>query len=451
MKIKKLTEGKINKLVFTLAMPMLLNGLLELTYNLVDMFWIAKINSKSVASIGTAGLFIWIGFTLAQLATVGTQIRASQEIGNRDFNKSLNYQGRGLQLGLFIGIIYGIMLISFNGELISIFKLKDKYVIDNATSFLYIIGLYMPFTFMNLVYATIYNAKGLGSIPLKISGIAILMNMCLDPLLIFKFNMGVEGAGIATLIATITQFTIYTVYTLKKENIIKKNLFNTLDFKIKKEILKLGIPPFLLNFTHASTSVFITAIVSKFGSDAIAVQKVGSQIESISWGTAIALSIAISTFVGQNIGAKKYNRVKKGYNVTFKMSLAISSIVVILFLFTPKILLKPFFGTDSSIILLGVDYFRILSVAIFFQSVEIMTSGAFNGLGKTIKPAIISVSSNIIRIPLAIYLSKDNILGLNGIWWAITITSVVKGVIMYIAYKITVYKLFKSKINEKRR
>ncbi len=444
MKIKDLTKGNISKLIIMLSLPMLANGLLDMMYNVVDMFWIAKINSDAVASVGTAGFFIWAGFTIGQLISIGTQVKSSQEIGKEDFKKALLYQRTGLQLAFIIGAIYALMIFIFNKNLIGIFNIESAEVVKNARSYLYIVSIFIPFIFMNIIYASIYNSKGLSLIPLKVSAVSIVINIILDPIFIFNFNLGVKGAGIATLIATGIQFTTYTIYTIRKEDIINIGIFSKIDKKCVKEILKLGFPPFVFNFVHLIVAIVLTRIVSKFGAEAIAVQKVGSQMESISWGTAVALSVAVSSFTGQNVGAKKFRRVREGYNKTLLITLSISCVAFLAFVFLPEILLSPFFGKEPEVMLLGVSYFHILSIALLFQGVEIMTAGAFNGLGKTKPPAIISIIFNLLRIPLALYLSQENMLGLEGIWWAISISTIFKGTIMVASYKFTERKLLRE-------
>jgi Na+-driven multidrug efflux pump len=184
--------------------------------------------------------------------------------------------------------------------------------------------------------------------------------------------------------------------------------------------------------------MIIARIIAGWGTTAIAVQKVGSQIESISWLTAGGFQSAMSAFIGQNLGARKLDRVKTGYFV----GLAIVSVIgvfatVLLFFFAEP--LFAVFVEESETITLGIDYLRILAASQLFMCIEITTAGAFYGLGKPFPPPIVGISFNALRIPMAIGLSATS-LGLNGIWWAISISSILKGTVLTAWYIILIRK-----------
>ena len=172
----------------------------------------------------------------------------------------------------------------------------------------------------------------------------------------------------------------------------------------------------------------IARIIAQWGPTAIAVQKVGSQIESISWMTAGGFQTAMGAFVGQNFGAKKWERVKRGYIVGMVIVSIIGILATLLLVFGARPLFTIFIQEEEAI-RLGIDYLIILGYSQFFMCIEITTAGAFHGLGKTVPPSIVSISLNLLRIPVALILSATS-LGLNGIWWAISISSMFKGLII---------------------
>ncbi|WP_242947321.1 MATE family efflux transporter, partial [Clostridium haemolyticum] len=151
-----------------------------------------------------------------------------------------------------------------------------------------------------------------------------------------------------------------------------------------------------------------------WGNVAIAVQKVGSQIESISWMTAGGFQTAISTFVGQNYGAKKWDRIIDGYKAAVIIVGTIGVFATCLLIFGAEPIFS-FFIPEKSTIPYGVDYLKILGISQFFMCMEIATAGAFNGMGKTVPPAIVGIVFTGLRIPSALMVSKY--LGLNGVWW----------------------------------
>jgi putative MATE family efflux protein len=240
--------------------------------------------------------------------------------------------------------------------------------------------------------------------------------------------MGIEGAAIATITAQFAVCLIFLIY-IRKEKVLFHGwrLFDTPDLKKLKKITRLGLPVAFQSGLFTLISMIIARIISDWGPIAIAVQKVGSQIEALSWMTAGGFSTAISAFVGQNYGAKKWDRIRKGYLAGITTVGIIGLLVTILFVVAPEPIFSAFIPNDKIAIKYGISYLQILGVSQVFMCIEIATGGAFNGLGRTVPPSIISIVFNALRIPMALALSAIPILGLNGIWWSISISSILKG------------------------
>ncbi|WP_253199492.1 MATE family efflux transporter [Clostridium tagluense] len=173
--------------------------------------------------------------------------------------------------------------------------------------------------------------------------------------------------------------------------------------------------------------MIIARILSQWGSTPIAVQSVGSQIESITWMTAGGFQTALSAFVGQNFGAKKWDRIYKGYFISLAIISIIGTITSCLLIFFPSPIFSIFIS-EKAVIKDGIVYLRILGVSQLFMCIEMTTAGAFNGLGRTMPPSIVGIVLNVLRIPGALLLSM--FLGLSGVWWSISISSMLKGLIL---------------------
>ncbi|MDO5415989.1 MAG: MATE family efflux transporter, partial [Lachnospiraceae bacterium] len=199
-----------------------------------------------------------------------------------------------------------------------------------------------------------------------------------------------------------------------------------------KTIIRVGLPAGFQNMIYCMISMVLTRFVSNWGDQAIAVQRVGSQIESISWMTADGFALAINAFVAQNFGGKKFDRVKKGY-------MTAAAIVCVWGLFTTSVLVfgrRPVFSlfiSEADVVPMGMEYLRILGYSQLFMSMESMTAGALSGLGKTFQCSVIMILLTVIRIPLAMLLGPA--LGLNGIWWALSISSITKGIVFFLYYQ----------------
>ena len=171
----------------------------------------------------------------------------------------------------------------------------------------------------------------------------------------------------------------------------------------------------------------------------IAVQKVGSQIEAISWMTAGGFQTAMATFVGQNYGAKQWPRVFRGYFSGMTIMSIIGILTSLLLIFAARPLFSIFVPGEEETIMYGIVYLRILGLSQLFMCIESTTAGAFNGLGKTVPPSIVGILFNGLRVPAALFLSSTS-LGLNGVWWAISISSIFKGMVLTTWYLIMLKK-----------
>jgi Na+-driven multidrug efflux pump len=254
-------------------------------------------------------------------------------------------------------------------------------------------------------------------------------------------HLGIKGAALATIMSQFVVTIVFVILGKSFNNIYSHvSLLSKPDKQIVKSIMKLGVPPFLQTGLHAVISMILAKIIAQFGPVAVAVQSIGSQIESISWMTSEGFSSSISAFVGQNYGAKKLERIKDGYKQGIQILGSIGIFASLLLIFAAKFLFAIFVPNDPIAINEGIIYLRILGLSQFFMCIEIGTIGAFNGLGKTLQPTVNGVVLNILRIPAALILSST-ILGLSGVWWSISISSILKGIILFIWFRFVLAKL----------
>ncbi len=431
-----LTQGNILNKLIKLAMPIMGTSFIQMSYNLVNMIYLGRVSSSAVAAIGTAGFFTWLANAFAFIPKTGAEIGISQSIGRKNNKDIKGYVKNTIQLDVVLGFIYGIVMIVLRKQLIGFFKLNSEYVVNMAENYLLIISLGMVFYLITPVFTGIFNGYGDSKTPFKINTIGILMNMIMDPFLIFGIGpfprLEVVGAAIGTIVSQAAADALF-LYEIKRKTKLLDNisLLKKMDKFYIKRIFKLGTPVALQNGFFCIIGMFIARIVASFGEVPVAVQKVGSQIEAISWMTAGGFSTAVSAFVGQNYGAKKWDRIYKGYFTSLLAMSCIGIFATLLLVFGARPLFALFIP-DEKVIPYGVDYLRILGYSQLFMCIEITTAGAFNGIGRTIPPALNGIILTGLRIPAAIILSKPNILGLNGVWWSISLSSILKGIVITI-------------------
>lgn len=430
----KLTEGNIYKILFKLAFPIMGTSFIQMAYGLINMIYLGRVSSSAVASVGTASFFTWLANSIIFIPKTGAEIGVSQSVGKGKKEDIILYIKNNIQINIILGIIYGLFLAIFRKDLIGFFNIHDAYVVNSASLYLLVMALGINFIFINPVLTGIFNGYGNSRTPFIINTIGLFINMILDPLLIFGLGpfhrMEVLGAAIATVISQLVVTLIFIIYIYKRTNLFKGvKLLNLPDKKYIIKIFKVGLPVSLQNGMFCIFAMIIARIISGFGEIPIAVQKVGSQIEAISWMSAGGFSTAVAAFVGQNYGAHKLNRINEGYKKAMVIVCFIGVFTSLLLIFGARPIFSIFIPEKEAIVL-GADYLRILGYSQLFMCIEITTAGAFNGLSKTIPPSIVSIVFTGLRIPAAIILSRPTMLGLNGVWWAISISSIIKGVVI---------------------
>lgn len=429
-----LTEGNILNILMKLSLPIMGTSFIQMSCNLINMLYLGRLSSSSVAAVGTAGFFTWLATGIIFVPRAGAEIGVSQSMGRKKIQDAKKYVQNTLQLDIILGIIYALVLIIFRKQLIGFFNLGDKNIIHMAETYLTVISLGMSFYFINPIFTGIFNGYGDSKTPFKINTVGLLINIVVDPFIIFGIGpfpaLGVVGAAIGTVMGQFVVTIIFLYNIFKKTDLFNEvHIFDKPDLKFLKKIFHFGLPIALQNVLFTVFAMFIARIVASFGDTAIAVQKVGSQIEALSWMTAEGFATAMGAFIGQNFGAKKWDRINKGYT-TAMIGISTVGIATSLLLILGGRALFAVFIPEADVIPYGADYLRILGFSQLLMCYEITTAGAFNGLGKTIPPAVVGIVFTALRIPGAIWLSKPNMLGLNGVWWSISISSVLKGVVL---------------------
>jgi len=438
-KMKKidLTEGSAIKVLTTLSVPIMGSSLLQFTYNLVDMLWVGGLGSGAVASIGSSSFYIGLGYSINSLVIIGTGIKVAHALGKKEEVEVKEYINAGILINTIIGLIFGILLISIGRSLIGFLHLGNPIVEKDAYLFLAISGPTLFFAFFNLLYARILGSFGNNKLAFKINSIGVIANIILDPIFIYVFKLGVLGASIATMLANIIMFALYL---LESSGMLKFSLQIKIDYKKVKEIIILGFPMAFQRILFTIINIFLARIIAIFGSDAIAAQKIGLQIESITYMVIGGLHGAIAAFTGQNFGAKKYDRIKEGYNAALKIGIVYSLFMAFLFIFfnTPFIKL---FVRDENTIVIARAYLQVVAFSQIFSTIETISNGLFTGIGKPKISSIISVVFTALRIPMALVLIKP--FGITGIWISISVSSILKGSVAYLLYRIEVKRKFK--------
>lgn len=439
-----LLEGSILGKLAKLALPIMLTSFIQMAYNLVDMIWIGKLGSAAVASVGAAGIFLWIADSCYSVAKMGGQIKVAHAIGEGNPDKARYFAAAAFRLGGIVTALFILLVICGHQLMVGLFRLTDPKTHNDAVAYLLITGTAgVAFSMINQVFTGLYTGIGDSKSPFWVTGTGLALNLVLDPVLIFGVGpipaLGVAGAAIAT---AGSQGIVTLLFLLMSQ--LQKGFFKGLPLWKKlggnylKQVWKMGLPIGIQNVFMSGLSLIVASLVAGWGANAVAVQKVGGQVESLSWMISGGFSMAVNAFIGQNFGAKKIKRVKGAYQTATVLMLIWGMLCTLALTLLPGPIFQIFIR-EPEVLPMGVSYLQILGISQLFMCIEASSTGAFNGLGETRIPSVASIVLNLARIPLALLLSSTS-LGLDGIWWAISISSICKGIFLTVGYFIYIRK-----------
>jgi len=416
--MKDLTKGPEGKVILLFTLPMLLGNVFQQLYNVVDSVIVGRfIGKEALAAVGASFPVIFLIVSLIMGFTMGSSVLVSQYFGAGKENKVKQTIETAFITLFFAGIILTILGLLSSSHILKLLNTPSD-VFRQAR-------IYLDIIFSGLIFLFGYNSlsailRGLGDskTPLYLLIVSTFINIVLDLIFILVFRWGIAGAAIATVLSQAVSFFGAAVYLHKKKGYFT---FHPKVIKFNSEIffrsMKIGLPSGVQQSLVSAGMMAITRIVNGFGTNAIAAFTAAGRIDSFAIMPAMNFSLALTSFVGQNIGAKKTDRIKKGVLATFLMSLSIAvcmSLIVILF---GKYLLMMF-NTDPSVIFIGYRYLFIVG---FFYSVftaMFLFNGALRGAGDTVIPMFITLLGMwFIRVPAAHFFSRR--MGTDGIWWSI--------------------------------
>lgn len=427
-----LTKGDITKSLFKLSIPLALTAFIQITYNFVDIFFLGRLGKDAIAGVGIAGFLFWIANAITLIPKIGTGVYASHAFGRSDDRETIKVLNNGYILTIGISIFYSLFLFLFSNYYVNFYGLTES-ASAYARDYLHIISFGMIFFFINPVLSQSFQSLGNSLTPFKINTIGLITNIIIDPILIFGYGpiprLEAKGAALATVMAQIVVTLIFVFNIFRKNKIIKSAISS---FHYRRSwvfsIFKMGFPAALMSSFMATISIILNKFMADFGEAAVAAYTVGSQLEAITWNTTEGLQVGIAAMVGQNYGAGLMERVKESIKKSFVILLVIGTISMLVLFALRYQLFKLFVPNDKETIELGAIYLAILSFSQIFMATEIGLTGAFNGLGDTKTPAIIGMVSDFSRIPISKILMP--IFGVSGVWLAMSLTSVAKGLLI---------------------
>jgi putative MATE family efflux protein len=431
--MKDLTVGKESRIIFQFALPMLIGNVFQQIYTLINSIIVGNfVGKEALAAVGASFPLIFTLISLIIGIAVGATIVIAQHFGAKDMKSVTRAIDTLLVFTLIASVVVSIIGILVSKPIFKLTRLSED-VLPMAVSYfnIYMIGLVFGFGFNSI--SAILRGMGDSKTPLYFLVIATVMNIGLDFLFVLGFHWGVQGTAWATVISQGVALAFAIMY-LNRTHEFFRITWRKPDFDraILKKSLTIGLPVGIQQALVALSMVAMYWLVNRFGTDVTAAFSVAYRIDSFASMPAMNFAMALSAFVGQNIGASKPERVKHGLLSTFYMTSIISIAISLICIFFAGPVMR-LFTADAAVIEVGKDYLRIVTGFYIVFSSMFVVGGVMRGAGDTMVPMLLTlVSLWVVRIPLGYFMSQT--MGYHGIWWCIPIAWVVGLALSFIYY-----------------
>jgi putative MATE family efflux protein len=425
-----LLEGPILRSLISLAIPIAVANILQAAYQLIDAFWVGRLGGSAVAavSVSTPIMFLTIGLG-AGLAIAGSTLVAQYfGAGNREMVDHVAAQT--LLMVVLVSVVLGSVGYIAAPAVLRLMGVAPD-VFAGAVGFMRVSFVGLVFNFFFFMFNALMRGVGEAKVPVYIVLGTVILNFVLDPLFIFGWGpvppLGVMGAALATVgtqsIAAAIGLAMlfsgrYGIHLAWRD-------FTPDPAYIKRAFL-LGFPASIEQSARALGLTVLTFLITSFGTLTVAAYGVGSTILQVVMIPAMGLSMAVSTLVGQNIGAGNIDRAARIGRLGSWMGFGILSAMGLIAFVTAPMLVAFFVPNDPGVIAAGAVYLRIMALSWGFLGAQFCMTGALRASGNMVITMMLTlVSQWVLQFPLAYVLSKHTSLGTHGIWWAFPVSNVI--------------------------
>ena len=416
----ELGTQSIGKLLLKYSVPAIIGMMVNALYNVVDRIFIGNIpdvGSMAIAGLGVTMPILTIALAFGMLVGVGSATNISIKLGQGKKEEAQNIIGAGLLLSVILGISLTIIGLIFSEQILKLFGASDS-TLSYAKAYTDIIIVGTTFSIMAMLFNNIIRGDGNPKLSAIIMAVGCGTNIILDAVFIFKFNMGIQGAAIATIISQAVTAIWGLSYYLRKKSNLEFNLSTVrLDKKAIKSILAIGISPFAIQLAASLVQVISNQSLKTYGGDlAIGAMATISSISMIFLMPSFGISQGMQPIVGFNYGAKKYDRAKKALQICLIASTCIFLVGSIIIKMAPQVLVGMF-NKDPELMGITINGLKKYTLTLPILSVGIIGTNYIQSIGKAKMSIVLSLLRQcIFLIPLIMILPK--FLGLDGVWFA---------------------------------
>jgi putative MATE family efflux protein len=442
---KNFTSGSINRAIFMLSVPMILEMVMESLFAVVDIFFVSKVSVNAIATIGLTESVIFLVFAVAIGLSMAATAMVARRIGEGKPKEASDAAWQAIIISVAFSMLISIAGIFFAKDVLRLMGASDTLISEGYGYTKWMLGGNLSIMMLFLINA-IFRGAGDASLAMRTLWFANGINIILDPILIFGLGpiepLGVEGAAIATTIGR-GSAVVYQLYNLFLKNntiaIRSKNL--VIRFDLIRRLLKVSLGGMGQYLIGTASWLFMVRIISLFGSDAIAGYTISMRIIMFtilpSWG----LSNAAATLVGQNLGAKKPERAEQSVWLCAHYNMVFLLVLSIMFYFTAADMVGIFISKPE-VAQYGISSLKYITAGYIFFAYGMVLSQAFNGAGDTRTPTIINFFVYwLFQLPLAYFMAVMIKMGPDGVFLAIAISVGVLASVFVVAFKKGRWKL----------
>jgi putative MATE family efflux protein len=406
----ELTSGPIGKPLLYLSFPIVITNLLQVAYNLADTFWLGQYSTTALAAISFAFPMIFLLISLGMGLSVAGSVLVAQHTGAEEHEKAEYAAAQTLTFAAIGSVLLGTVGYFFVGDFLSVLGASDQ-VLPGATGYLQVVSLGLLTMFGFFVFISLMRGSGDTITPMVVMFGTVVLNIVIDPFLIFGIGpipeLGVVGAAVATVFSRGLAFGVGVAIMLRGNRGIQVNPSDMVpDFTYLKKLLAIGVPASVEGTGRALSVNAMLFIVGTFSVTVVAAFGVGIRVFSLVFMPAIAMDRGVETMTGQNLGAERPDRAATANHFAAKVSFVILTVLGAITIFAAPAVVSVF-SDDPEVVRIGAEFLQWVAPTFGFIGIVRAYSGGFRGSGKTLTAAALAVLMlGVIRLPVAWVMSR---------------------------------------------
>ncbi|NIC00552.1 MATE family efflux transporter [Halobacterium sp. R2-5] len=437
-----LTSGGVGKPLFFLALPIVVTNLFQTAYNLADTFWLGQYSTDSLAAISFGFPLVFLLISLGMGVSVAGSVLVAQHTGAGEERETEYAASQTVTFAAIASLLLGGVGYVFVEDLLRLLGASTD-VLPLATSYLEVITLGLVFMFGFFVFIALMRGYGDTITPMLVMFGSVVLNIVIDPFLIFGWwvfpEMGIRGAAVATVFSRALALVVGLAIMFEGSRGVQINIRDmTPDLGYLRRLARIGLPATVEGTGRALSMNLLLVVVALFPDTVVAAYGIGTRVFSVVFLPAIAVARGVETMTGQNIGAGEPDRAEAAAALAAKVLFGVLSVLGVVVFVAPEPIVSVFVGAGQEnadqVVSVGAEFLRYVALTFGFIGIMRAYTGSFRGAGKTLTAAAISVLMlGVVRLPVAWFSAQA--VGETGIWVAFAVSNVIGAVVAYAWYQ----------------